>query len=65
MQVGAVSAKVIVMPLTADEYTCLESFSVLYSGGLDSAAVALLMGNMIPGGIHLHTYMHNYGTFFN
>ena len=35
------------MPLTADEYRCLESFSVLYSGGLDSAAVAVLMGKMV------------------
>ena len=23
------------------------------------------MGQLIPGGVHLHTYMHNYGTFFN
>ena len=53
------------MPLTAEEYTCLESFSVLYSGGLDSAAVAILMGKKIKGGVHLLTYMHNYGTFFN
>lgn len=53
------------MPLTLEEYKCLESFSVLYSGGLDSCAVALMMGKLIPGGVHLHTYMHNYGTFFN
>ena len=33
-----------VVPLTMDEYRCLKSFSVLYSGGLDSCAVALLMG---------------------
>ena len=53
------------MPLTVDEYACLESFSVLYSGGLDSAAVALLMGGMIDGGVHLLTYKHNYGALFN
>lgn len=53
------------MPLTADEYRCLESFSVLYSGGLDSVAVALLMGEMIDGPIHLLTYKHHYGTLFN
>jgi hypothetical protein len=53
------------MPLTVDEYACLESFSVLYSGGLDSAAVALLMGGMIDGGIHLLTYRHDYGALFN
>ena len=53
------------MPLTMDEYRCLKSFSVLYSGGLDSAAVALLMGKNIPGGIHLLTYMHQYGALFN
>ena len=53
------------MPLTKEEYACLESFSVLYSGGLDSAAVAIMMGKMISGGVHLLTYMHNYGTFFN
>ena len=51
------------MPLTADEYRCLESFSVLYSGGLDSAAVAVLMGKMVTGGVHLLTYKHHYGTF--
>lgn len=53
------------MPLTMDEYRCLKSFSVLYSGGLDSAAVALLMGKNIPGNVHLLTYMHQYGTLFN
>lgn len=53
------------MPLTADEYRCLESFSVLYSGGLDSAAVAVLLGKMCNGGVHLLTYKHHYGTFFN
>ena len=45
------------MPLTLEEYKCLESFSVLYSGGLDSCAVALMMGKLIPGGVHL-TYIH-------
>ena len=53
------------MPLTAEEYRCLESFSVLYSGGLDSAAVAVLLGKMATGGVHLLTYKHHYGTFFN
>lgn len=53
------------MPLTMDEYRCLTSFSVLYSGGLDSAAVALLMGENIPGQIHLMTYKHAYGALFN
>lgn len=53
------------MPLTLEEYKCLENFSVLYSGGLDSCAVAVYMGSLIPGGVHLHTYMHNYGAFFN
>lgn len=53
------------MPLTMDEYRCLTSFSVLYSGGLDSAAVALLMGDNIDGPIHLMTYKHAYGALFN
>ena len=53
------------MPLTPEEYSCLESFSVLYSGGLDSCAVAILLGKMVPGGVHLLTYKHSYGTFFN
>ena len=53
------------MPLTMDEYRCLQSFSVLYSGGLDSAAVAVLMGKAIPGGVHLLTYKHQYGALFN
>lgn len=54
-----------VMPLTAEEYRCLESFSVLYSGGLDSCAVALMMGQMVTGGVHLLTYKHAYGALFN
>lgn len=53
------------VPLTMNEYRCLKSFSVLYSGGLDSCAVALLMGENIPGGVHLLTYMHQYGALFN
>ena len=31
----------------------------------DSCAVALLMGENIPGGVHLLTYMHQYGALFN
>ena len=53
------------MPLTHDEYACLRSFSVLYSGGLDSCAVALMMGQLIDGGVHLLTYRHDYGALFN
>lgn len=53
------------MPLTMDEYRCLKGFSVLYSGGLDSAAVALLMGTNINGPVHLLTYKHKYGALFN
>ena len=41
------------MPLTWDEYKQLKSFGELYSGGLDSAAVAILMGEIIPGDVHL------------
>ena len=51
------------MPLTLEEYKCLESFSVLYSGGLDSCAVAY-DGKLIRA-VSIYTYMHNYGTFFN
>jgi len=53
------------MPLTMDEYRCLKSFSVLYSGGLDSVAVALMLGLEVPGEIHCITYMHKYGALFN
>lgn len=53
------------MPLTMDEYRCLKGFSVLYSGGLDSAAVALMMGEAIDGPVHLMTYKHAYGALFN
>ncbi len=53
------------MPLTLDEYACMEQFSVLYSGGLDSCAVPLIVGKRTRGGIHLLTYKHAYGTLFN
>lgn len=53
------------MPLTIDEYACLKDFSVLYSGGLDSAAVAIYMGQRCQGKAHLLTYMHQYGALFN
>ena len=43
----------------------MDSFSVLYSGGLDSCAVPLIIGKHTKGGIHLLTYKHKYGTFFN
>ena len=53
------------MPLSLQEYGCMDSFSVLYSGGLDSCAVPLIVGKHTTGGIHLLTYKHKYGTFFN
>ncbi len=55
------------MPMSPAEYACVRDFSVLYSGGLDSCAVPLIIGQMTrrPGGIHLLTYKHHYGTFFN
>ena len=53
------------MPLNEAEYRCLEDFSVLYSGGLDSCAVALIAGELCRGRGHLLTYKHGYGTFFN
>ncbi|MCB9778519.1 MAG: hypothetical protein H6742_08160 [Alphaproteobacteria bacterium] len=53
------------MPLTYDEYGHLEDFSVLYSGGLDSIAVALYLGLKCQGKAHLLTYMHQYGALFN
>ena len=57
------------MPLALDEYAVLENFSVLYSGGLDSCAVPIIMGeNQRPehkGGIHLLTFKHRYGALFN
>ena len=39
-------------------------FSVLYSGGLDSTAVALQMGKKFTGKIHLFTLDHNFGHLF-
>lgn len=53
------------MPLTYDEYGCLRDFSVLYSGGLDSAAVAIYLGQQCQGKAHLLTYKHSYGALFN
>ncbi|NOY26730.1 MAG: hypothetical protein GXP62_12730 [Oligoflexia bacterium] len=53
------------MPLTYDEYSCLKDFSVLYSGGLDSVAVAIYLGLVCQGRAHLLTYEHRYGAFFN
>ena len=32
------------MPLTREEYAVVRDFSVLYSGGLDSCAVPLIIG---------------------
>ncbi len=51
--------------MTADEYACVRDFSVLYSGGLDSCAVPILVGGQTRGGIHLLTFKHGYGTLFN
>lgn len=53
------------MPLTYEEYGCLRDFSVLYSGGLDSAAVAIYLGLKCQGKAHLLTYEHRYGALFN
>ena len=53
------------MPLTREEYAVIQDFSVLYSGGLDSCAVPLIIGANTPGKIELLTFMHQYGTFFN
>jgi len=53
------------MPLTREEYAVIQDFSVLYSGGLDSCAVPLIIGASTPGKIELLTFMHQYGTFFN
>jgi hypothetical protein len=53
------------MPLTLEEYGCLKDFSVLYSGGLDSCAVPLVIGAKTPGQIELLTFMHSYGALFN
>lgn len=46
-------------------YQHLQNFAVLFSGGLDSTAVALLIGPRVKGTTHLLTYYHHYGTFFN
>ena len=51
--------------MTTAEYACVRDFSVLYSGGLDSCAVPLIVGGHTQGGIHLLTYKHDYGTLFN
>ena len=53
------------MPLTREEYAVIQDFSVLYSGGLDSCAVPLIIGADTTGKIELLTFMHQYGTFFN
>ncbi len=53
------------MALTIEEYGLLEDFSVLFSGGLDSTAVPLLIGPHTRGDVHLLTYMHRYGSLFN
>lgn len=57
------------MPLALDEYAVLKDFSVLYSGGLDSCAVPLIIGENQRddrrGGVHLLTFMHRYGALFN
>ncbi len=53
------------MALTIEEYGLLEDFTVLFSGGLDSTAVPLVVGPHTRGGVHLLTYMHRRGSFFN
>ena len=53
------------MPLSLEEYGCITDFSVLFSGGLDSTAVPLVVGPQTDGGIHLLTFKHRYGAFFN
>ncbi len=57
------------MPLSMGEYAVLKDFSVLYSGGLDSCAVPIIVGmNQRPerrGGVHLLTFKHSYGALFN
>ncbi len=53
------------MPLTREEYAVVRDFSVLYSGGLDSCAVPLIIGANTTGKIELLTFKHQYGTFFN
>lgn len=53
------------VPPEVDRYKNVHSFAVLYSGGLDSTAVPLIIGPHATGSIHLLTYFHHYGTFFN
>lgn len=56
------------MPLSSEEYTHIRDFSVLYSGGLDSCAVPILIGERQvaqDAGIHLLTFKHDYGALFN
>lgn len=57
------------MPLSLDEYALIKDFSVLYSGGLDSCAVPIILGKNQRedrrGGIHLLTFKHSYGALFN
>jgi len=56
------------MPLSTGEYAWIRDFSVLYSGGLDSCAVPILIGEKQhhqDSGIHLLTFKHDYGTLFN
>ena len=53
------------MPLTLEAYGCLQSFAVLFSGGLDSTAVPLVIGPHTSGDIHLLTYKHIYGALVN
>ena len=57
------------MPLSLPEYSVIKDFSVLYSGGLDSCAVPLIIGENQrsdrKGGIHLLTFKHDYGALFN
>lgn len=53
------------MPLTLEEYGCLGDFAVLFSGGLDSTAVPLILGPHTRGTIHLLTYQHVYGSLVN
>ncbi len=53
------------MPLTLEEYGHLNNFSVLFSGGLDSTAVPLIIGPLTTGSIQLLTYKHRYGSLAN
>jgi hypothetical protein len=53
------------MPLTLAEYGAIRDFAVLYSGGLDSSTVPILIGQRTRGGIHLLTFKHDYGALFN